>query len=158
MKKSFTSIAVLATLALATLTTLLGGGALAQDDDSEATMSFLVLRDSNGKPVRNASVVLHPVNKKGKQAKGGVELKANADGQCSYDGVPYGKVRVQVLAPGFETFGQDYDIDKPTVEITVKLKRPQEQYSIYSDQQNTKKDDAPKDGSGAQADPNAKGK
>jgi hypothetical protein len=59
-----------------------------------------------------------------------------------------------VLAQGFETFGQDYDIDKPTVEITVKLKRPQEQYSIYTDQQNTKKDDK----GGEQSDPNAKPK
>ena len=160
MKKfSFRLIVRLAALVVAISTAaLLGGVALAQDDNSEATMSFVVLRDSNGKPVRNASVVLHPVNSKGKQAKGGVELKANADGKCSYDGVPYGKVRVQVLAPGFETFGQDYDIDKPTIEITVKLKRPQEQYSIYSDQNNTKKDDAPKDGSGTPADPNAKGK
>ncbi len=77
-------------------TTLLAGFAIAQDD--EAAMSFVVLRDYNGKPIRNASVVLHPVKKNGKQAEGGLELKADADGKCSYDGIPYGLVRVQVLA------------------------------------------------------------
>lgn len=154
MKKRFS----VSMLALAVLTvTLLACAAVAQDDE-QAILSFIVLRDGSGKPIRNASVVMHPVKKDGKQGKGGMELKADAEGRCHYEGVPYGKVRVQALAPGFQTFGQDYDVDKPTMEITIKLKRPEGQYSIYSDQQNTKKDDAPKDGSGAQADPNAKGK
>jgi hypothetical protein len=47
---------------------------------------------------------------------------------------------VQVLAPGFQTFGQDYKIDKPELEITVKLKRPGEQYSA-GDQAGTNKTD-----------------
>ena len=40
---------------------------------------------------------------------------------------------------GFQTFGDDYDIDKPTVDITVKMKRPQGQYSIYEDHPGDKK-------------------
>lgn len=118
----------------------LGIGALAQDDDDSAALSFLVLKEYNGKPVRNASVVLHPVNKKGKQEKGGIELKADADGKCYFDGIPYGKLRVQVLATGFQTFGQDYEINQPKLTITVKMQRPQGQYSIYSDQQGDTKD------------------
>jgi uncharacterized GH25 family protein len=103
-------------------------------------VKFLVVKDYNGKPIRNASVVLHPVNKKGKQERGGLQLKADAEGKASYDGVPYGKLRVQVLAPGFQTFGQDYDIDQPVEEISVRLKRPSEQYSIYRDNQNDPKE------------------
>jgi Carboxypeptidase regulatory-like domain len=123
---------------------VLAASAGAQDEDgSVAAMSFVILRDNNGKPVRNASVVLHSVNRHGKQAKGGLELKADADGKCSYDGIPYGTVRVQVLAPGFQTYGQDYDVDKPTIALTIKLKRPEEQYSIYGDQQNDKKEETP---------------
>lgn len=129
---------------------VLAGSAGAQDDDdSVAAMSFVILRDNNGKPVRNASVVLHSVSKHGKQAKGGLELKADAEGKCSYDGIPYGMVRVQVLAPGFQTFGQDFDVDKPTIALTIKLKRPEEQYSIYSDQQNDKKKDETPPAAGA---------
>src|SRR3954452_23329889 len=85
-----------------------------------ALLNFLVIKDYNGKPIRNASVVLHPVKKDGKQSKGGLELKADAEGKASFDGVPYGKLRVQVLAPGFQTFGEDYDINQPTLEITVR--------------------------------------
>ncbi len=98
-----------------------------------ADLKFLVVRDAGGKPIRNASVVLHPVEKDGKQSKGGLQLKTDPDGRASYDGVPYGKLRVQVIAPGFQTFGEDYDISEPTHEITIKLKRPADQYSIYTD-------------------------
>jgi len=118
------------------------GSALAQDEEL-ALLKFVVLRDYNGKPVRNASVVLHPVNKKGKQERFGLQIKSDAEGKCNYDGEPYGKLRIQVLAPGFQTFGQDYEIKQPEQEIVVRLKRPQEQYSIYTDKQNDKKEEAP---------------
>ena len=107
----------------------------------EALLKFVILRDYNGKPVRNAGVVMHPVNKSGKQSRGGLELKTDSEGKASFDGVPYGKLRVQVLAPGFQTFGQDYEVNQPEMEITVKLKRPQSQYSIYEDHPGDKKDD-----------------
>jgi len=74
---------------------------------------------------------MHQVTDKGKQERGGLELKTDADGKASYEGVPYGKLRIQVLANGLQTFGADYDIKQPTVEITIKLKRPEGQYSIY---------------------------
>jgi len=109
-----------------------------------ATLSFLVVRDENGKPVRNAAVVMHPVEEDGKQSKGGLELKTDPDGKASYEGVPYGKLRIQVLAPGFQTFGDDYDVGQPNMEITVKLKRPAKQYSIYEDHPNEQKPDEQK--------------
>lgn len=123
-----------------TLLVLASGAGFAQDDDS-ALLNFVVIRDYNGKPIRNASVVMHPVNKNGSQAKGGLQIKTDADGKASFDGAPYGKLRIQVLAPGFQTFGADYDIDKPTMEITVKMKRPAGQYSIYEEHPEEKKDD-----------------
>jgi len=107
--------------------------------DPVALLNFVILKDDNGKPVRNAGVVMHSVDKHGKQDRGGLELKTDADGKASFDGVPYGKLRVQVLATGFQTYGEDYDINQTTMEITIKLKRPAGQYSIYEDQQNDKK-------------------
>jgi hypothetical protein len=97
-----------------------------------ADLTFLVLKEENGKPVQNASVVLHEVDDKGRQAKGGgIQLKTDSDGRAAFNSVPYGKVRVQVLIRGFQTFGEDYVIEQPQQEITVKLKPPQKQYSIY---------------------------
>src|ERR1700746_3540529 len=103
------------------------------DDEPTSTLSFVVLKDYNGKPIRNAAVVLHPVNPHGKQRRGGFELKTDGEGKTHFEGVPYGKMRVQVLAPGFQTYGEDYEIDSEVKEIIVKLKRPQKQYSIYDD-------------------------
>src|SRR5438552_1252941 len=114
---------------------------LAQDDT--AVLNFVVIRDYNGKPIRNASVVMHPVQKNGKQAKGGLQIKTDAEGKARFDGAPYGKLRVQVLAQGFQTFGSDYDIDKPTLEITVKMKRPAGQYSTYEEHPGETKDEKP---------------
>jgi len=106
-----------------------------KDDDigPTAILNFLVLKEDNGKPVRNAAVVLHPVNSRGQQGKGGMELKTDLDGKAIYEGIPYGKLRVQALAQGFQTWGEDFDIDKETVTITIKLKRPQQQFSVYDD-------------------------
>ena len=104
---------------------------LAQKDKDEgptSLLNFLVIKDENGKPVRNAAVIMHPVNPKGKQERGGLELKTDPDGKTNFDGVPYGVLRVQVLAHGFQTFGEDYDIEQPKTDITIKLKRPQGQY------------------------------
>src|SRR3984885_11589440 len=82
---------------------LTGLGASAQELDT-AVLNFQVIRDYNGKPIRNASVVMHPVEKNGKQGKGGLQIKTDADGKASYEGAPYGKLRIQVLAGGFQTF------------------------------------------------------
>ena len=118
--------AVLSLIVLSVLVPLAAVG-----EKQQANLKFLVLKAHNGKPVRNASVVLHLVNKKGKQAKGGFQLKTDADGKASFDGAPYGKLRIQVLTPGFQTFGEDFDINQPEHEFVIKLKKPQEQVTIY---------------------------
>jgi hypothetical protein len=100
-------------------------------DEGTAAVSFVVLKEDSGKPIRNAAVILHPVNQKGKQAKTGFELKSDNDGQTHFDGIPYGTWRVQVIAPGFQTFGDDYTINQNEQSITIRMQRPKEQYSIY---------------------------
>ena len=114
-----------------------------QYDVPVSSLSFVVVKDYNGKPVRNAGVVMHSVGKHDKQDRGGLELKTDADGKANFDGVPYGKLRVQVLAPGFQTFGEDYDINQAKMDLTIRLKRPQGQYSVYDDHPGEKKDEKP---------------
>ncbi len=106
-----------------------------KQDQNEPTsyVYFSVIKEDNGKPVRNAAVIMHAVNEKGKQERGDMELKTDPEGKTSFDGIPYGMLRVQVIANGFQTFGEDYDVQKDKMEITIKLKRPQGQYSIYDD-------------------------
>ncbi len=104
-----------------------------KEQEPTAWLHFLVIKDTNGKPVRNAAVIMHPVNTTGKQGKGGMELKTDQDGKTDFDGIPYGKLRVQVLATGFQTYGDDFDVNKPNMNFTIKLKRPQGQFSVYED-------------------------
>jgi hypothetical protein len=100
--------------------------ALAED----ATLSFTVTKP-NGKPLHNASIILHPVDKHGRQSNKGLELKSNREGKASYAGVPYGRLRIQVIAPGYQTYGQDFVINQLDQEIAIKMEKPKEQYSIY---------------------------
>jgi len=106
-------------------------GATVAAQHQSASLQFLIVKDSNGKPVRNAEIVLHPVDKHGHQKSEGVELKTHEDGKASVNGIPYGKLRIQVIAPGFKTYGDDYDISLPSHDITIKLQKPSDQYSIY---------------------------
>jgi hypothetical protein len=138
MKKSL-SFAGVVILMLGMSMVGLAGAQQSEDEGPMSDLRFLVVKDYNGKPVRNAAVVLHPVNRKGKQSKGGLELKTDNDGKTNIDGIPYGPLRIQVLAPGFQTFGEDYQINKPQLEITVKLKRPEGQYSSYGSDGDPKK-------------------
>ena len=101
------------------------------------------MKDTNGKPIENAAVVFHL---SGEEGKGNMEMKTNEEGKAAIDVIPIGDtMRLQIIANGFQTFGQDYKIDTDSKDITVRLKRPQQQYSTY---------DHPASGttSGAQAD------
>jgi hypothetical protein len=95
-----------------------------------AKITVTVMKETNGKPVENAAVVFHPM--KGNKDEGGLELKTNEDGKATIDVIPIGDtVRLQVIADGFQTFGDDYPITTDTKDIQIKLKRPARQYSIY---------------------------
>lgn len=96
-----------------------------------ASLTVTVVNEETGKPLRNAAVVLHELDKNGRLAAGGLELKTDAEGQASLNSLPYGKLRLQVVMPKFQTYGEDFMIDQPEQQIVVKLKRPQPQYSIY---------------------------
>jgi len=61
-----------------------------------------------------------------------MELKTNEDGKAVIDVIPIGDtVRLQVIAKGYQTYGEDYKIEKAEMAIDVRMKRPGEQYSIY---------------------------
>src|ERR1700690_2620227 len=100
-----------AVLAVLVISTLLYAGDKKNNGGQFSSVKFVVLKDDNGKPVRNAAVILHLVKRSGEQANGGFELKTNSEGQTESDGIPYGTLRVQVIAPEFQTFGADFTID-----------------------------------------------
>jgi len=100
-------------------------------EHKSATLQFVVVRDENGKPLHNAEIVLHAMDEHGKQRSDGLQLKTHEDGKAQISGIPFGKIRVQVIAHGLRTFGENYDINQPSHEITIKMQKPQEQFTIY---------------------------
>jgi len=89
-----------------------------------------VIRATNGKPVENAAVIFHPLVD-GRDS-GNMELKTNDEGKTVIDLLSINStVRLQVIAPGFQTYGEDWKIDKDNMAIEIKLKRPVAQYSTY---------------------------
>jgi len=106
-----------------------------------AHIEVTVLKDFNGKPVTNAHVIFHPTE--GDRDRGSLELKTNEDGKAIIDVIPIGDtVTLQVIADGYQTYGQSYKVDKPEMTMEVRMKRPGGQYTIY-------KNPGPNSGSGS---------
>jgi hypothetical protein len=135
-KSQFRTRITLSALALLAVSSLF---AHAQDDSRgrkykapppTAKVSVAVVKDSNGKPIENAAVVFHLT---GEEGKGNMEMKTNEEGKAIIEVIPIGdSVRLQVVAPGFQTYGEDYKIDTDSKDITVRLRRPGQQYSTYA--------------------------
>ena len=101
-----------------------------------ARIEVTVLRDVSGKPIENAAVIFHTMESE--RDKGNMELKTNEDGKAIIDVLPLGDtVRLQIIAKGFQTYGEDYKIGKPEMAIEIKMKRPGEQYSVYKNHDGT---------------------
>ncbi len=94
-------------------------------------ITVTVTKAFDGKPVENAAVVFHPLNEKGKD-EGGMELKTDENGKATLDVIPIGDtLLLQVISPGYQTFGNNYPIKTASEDISVKLRTPAQQYSIY---------------------------
>jgi 5-hydroxyisourate hydrolase-like protein (transthyretin family) len=110
---------------------VLAGQKKASPELKTGSLNITIVRNENGKPVKNAEVVLHLLDNHGKERQEGLELKTHDDGKAAADSIPYGKVRIQVIARGLRTYGDDYTVGQPNMEITIKMLKPSEQISIY---------------------------
>ena len=100
------------------------------------TKLSILVKTQSGKPVDRASVVVkfvkgHSVIKLGKAIRTSFELRTNQEGEATIPEIPQGKIRIQVIAKGFQTFGQVYDITDPEKTVNITLNPPQQQYSAH---------------------------
>lgn len=96
----------------------------------EAKITVLVKSEQFDKPINNASVIFHST--RDNHPDGFMELKTNRQGEATITVIPVGDTMVlQVLADGYQTFGQVYKVDGPKKSITVVLLPPQRQFSDY---------------------------
>ncbi len=110
------------------LTILCCVAALTLTAADETTLTVHVTSAVSGKPVDRASVI---VKFTGNVKKGTPqwETKTNQEGNVTLPAIPQGKVRIQIIASYYQTFGDVFTTDKPEQTIEIKLNPPQPQYS-----------------------------
>jgi hypothetical protein len=116
---------------LATL--LFAAAALA---DPPMTRLRIEVKSISGKPVERASVVVRfvegrSVAKFGKKIVTHWELRTNQEGIARIPRIPQGKIRIQVIAKGYQTFGEVFDVQEEEKTLEIKLNPPQAPYSVY---------------------------
>ncbi|HYI94536.1 MAG TPA: hypothetical protein VEX68_13400 [Bryobacteraceae bacterium] len=108
-------------------------GSLSADDTTQLKVEVKTLGD---KPIERASVIVDFVEgrsivKMGKKNMTHWEIRTNQEGIAKLPTMPQGKVRVQVIAKSYQTFGQVYELDAPEKTLVIKLNPPQQQYSAH---------------------------
>jgi len=94
------------------------------------------VRTLGDKPVDRAAVIVQFVEgrsiiKLGKKIQTRWEVRSNQDGLAKIPAIPQGKIRIQVIAKGYQTFGQVFDVDEEEKTLQIKLNPPQPQYSAH---------------------------
>lgn len=102
-----------------------------------ADLQVLVLNPS-GRPLDQASVIITFVEGREpmKLYKKHVlhwELKTNQQGLAKIPPIPQGKIKIQVIASNYQTFGDFFQVEDPEKTITIQLNDPQKQYSAHGD-------------------------
>ena len=105
-------------------------------DDTPMTRLQVEVRNLDGKAIERASVVVkfvegRSIRKFGKKIVRDWQLRTNQVGVAKVPSIPQGKILIQVIAKGYQTFGQTYEVLEEEKTIEVKLNPPQPQYSAH---------------------------
>jgi hypothetical protein len=104
--------------------------------DPPMTRLRIEVKNIYGKPVDRAAVVVRfvegrSVAKFGKKIITRWELRTNQEGVAKIPPIPQGKIQVQVIARGYQTFGKVFEVKEEEHTVEVKLNPPQAQYSVH---------------------------
>ena len=126
------SASILAALLL--LTTILGAQKPEeQSKDGNARLTLQVLDQTNKQAVADAHVIVRFAEQRilRRDKRVAWEAKTNRKGIVVLSDIPRGSVKVQVIAKGFQTYGDQHELDKPEEELTILLQPPKGQVSAY---------------------------
>jgi hypothetical protein len=119
------------------LVSLLAAGMLALPVlAADMTKVQVKVTNRDGKPVDRASVIVkfisgRSVVKLGKEITTHWEMRTNQEGVAKIPSLPQGKLLVQIIAKGYQTFGGTFEVAEPEKTLEVKLNPPQSQYSAH---------------------------
>ncbi len=93
-------------------------------------LTIVVTGGDEKKPVDSASVYVKFVEARmlAKDKKIEMNLKTNLSGVCHVPEIPRGKVLIQVIAPGWKTFGEYYEVNQAEQAINITLSHPPKWY------------------------------
>src|SRR4029077_13921181 len=96
----------------------------------DVRLTIVITGGEEKKPVDSASVYVKFVEARTlrKDKKVEMNLKTNVSGICHVPVIPPGKFLIQVIAPGWKTFGEYYDINQTEQTINIALVRPPKWY------------------------------
>ena len=106
---------------------------MAAEEEETTRLTVRVVSETNDKPVNDAHVVVRFVTARTlrRDKRTSWEAKTNQRGTLVLTQIPYGEVKVQVIARGYQTYGEQYELNKPEQQLTIQLKLPGEQVSGY---------------------------
>lgn len=98
--------------------------------DKDSRLTIVVTGGDEKKPIDSASVYIRFVeeHKHGKDKKVEMNLKTNQSGICHVPVIPPGKFVIQVIAEGWKTYGEYYDVTDAEQTININLVRPPKWY------------------------------
>jgi hypothetical protein len=104
--------------------------------DTPMTRLRVEVLTHGGRPVDRASVIVdfvegRSIAKLGKKVMKHWEVRTNQEGVARVPALPQGNIRVQVIAKGYQTFGDTFEVNEDEKTITVKLNPPQPQHSEH---------------------------
>jgi uncharacterized GH25 family protein len=110
--------------------------ALLSTASAQTTKLRIEVRNLEDKPIDRASVIVRFEGRSitklgGKKLKTSWELKTNQEGVVSIPPLPQGHIQVQVIAKGYQTYGEKIEVNEEEKTIAVQLKPPQSQYSAH---------------------------
>ena len=98
----------------------------------EMTTLRIMVNNEAGDPVSRASVVVHKLKKNKLKAKGdGMQLKTSNRGSAPLPPLRQGEYMLQVISPGYQTFGGKIELSQLEQTYTVTLKPPKKQFSVH---------------------------
>lgn len=109
---------------------------LAMQADPPMTTLRVEIKTLKDKPIDRASVVLdfvegRSIAKFGKKIRTHWETRTNQEGVAKLPPIPQGKVRIQIIAKGYQTYGNVYDLNQDEQTVEIKMNPPQSQFSVH---------------------------
>jgi hypothetical protein len=102
---------------------------------AKTKLSVLVLSPA-GKPLDRASVIIRFVSGRDKmklysKVRTQWETKTNQEGMVRIPEIPQGKIQIQVIASGYQTYGNVFEVEHDEKTLEIKMNVPQAQYSAH---------------------------